>query len=293
MFIALQRTLALLIIMASLLLNGALFAQEVREPVSTNSEWEKPYPPFRIAGNLYYVGTYELACYLVTTPEGNILINTGLASSDSIILQNIRSLGFRPADTRILLTNQAHFDHLGAMASIKKSTGAQLWVDEKDGPVVADGGRSDFAFGGNNSLFAPVTPDRLLRDGDTIALGGTQIVMLHHPGHTKGSCSYLLTVKDEQDSYRVLIANLPTIVTDKPLDKIPAYPEISADLAHTLASMKQIKFDIWLAAHASQFGMHKKHKPGDRYDPSAFFDRAGYDHALTRLQEQYEKKIKQ
>src|SRR5678815_1816864 len=120
--------------------------QEVKEP-RTTTEWTTAYQPFRIVGNLYYVGTYDLACYLITTPEGNILINTGLAASESQIKSNIETLGFKFSDTRILLTTQAHYDHLGAMAAIKQSTGAQLMVDEKDADVVASGGSSDYELG--------------------------------------------------------------------------------------------------------------------------------------------------
>src|SRR5580765_4423308 len=101
-------------------------AQKVNEPKATNAEWSKPYQPFRIAGNLYYVGTYDLACYLITTTHGNILINTGLAASAAQIKNNIETLGFNFADTKILLTTQAHYDHMGAMAAMKKMTGAQL-----------------------------------------------------------------------------------------------------------------------------------------------------------------------
>ncbi|MDQ6844526.1 MAG: hypothetical protein M3Z92_09270 [Bacteroidota bacterium] len=135
-------------------------------------------------------------------------------------------------------------------------------------------------------------PDRLLHDGDTIHLGDMQIVMLHHPGHTKGSCSFLFTVKDDESAYRVLIANLPTIVTDKPFASLATYPEIVSDYAYTLKAMKKITFDIWLASHASQFKMHEKHKPGDAYNPSAFIDHDGYNAALRDLQKQYDEKIK-
>ena len=256
-------------------------------------EWEQAYQPFRIAGNLYYVGTYDLACYLITTPQGNILINTGLASSAKQIKKNIKALGFRFADTKILLNTQAHYDHMGAMAAIKKKTGAQLMLDEGDAVEARDGGSSDYALGGNGSTYEPVIPDRLLHDGDTIKLGGMQLVMLHHPGHTKGSCSFLFTVKDDQRSWKVFIANMPTIVTDKRFSDISSYPEIVKDYAGTFKAMKNISFDIWLASHASQFKMHTKHKPGDAYNPAAFIDQAGYDIALSDLQKQYDKKLQQ
>lgn len=267
-----------------------LSAQKVAEPRAPE-EWSRTYEPFRIAGNLYYVGTYDLACYLVTTSAGNILINTGLASSASQIRHNIEKLGFNFKDIKILLTTQAHYDHVGAMAEIKKLTGAALMVDEKDAPQVADGGISDYAMGIYGRTFRPVKPDRLLNDLDTITLGNMQLEMLHHPGHTKGSCSYLLSVKDNKKTYRVLIANLPSIIIDKKFSEETAYPDIARDYAYTLDHMKKLSFDIWVASHASQFNLHQKHHPGDAYNPEAFIDRKGYDAVLYDLQKDYDKKI--
>lgn len=274
------------------LITVPVWSQTVQEPKPMSESWNKPYEPFRIAGNLYYVGTYDLACYLITTPQGHILINTGLAASASQIEANVEKLGFRFSDIKILLTTQAHHDHMGAMAAIKKKTGAQMMVNEKDAPVMADGGVSDFAFGSVNPSFAPVKPDRLLHPNEVIQLGDMQLTMLHHPGHTKGSCSYLFTVADDQRSYRVLIANMPTIVVDGKLDEIESYPTIIDDLAATFQSMKDVTFDLWVASHASQFGLHTRRKPGDAYNPSAFMDRAAYDAALTKLEQSYRDKLK-
>ncbi|CAN5451098.1 subclass B3 metallo-beta-lactamase BJP-1 [soil metagenome] len=266
-------------------------AQKVKEP-RTTEEWTRSYQPFRIAGNLYYVGTYDLACYLIITTDGNMLINTGLAASAAQIKSNIETLGFKFSDIKILLTTQAHYDHMGAMAVIKKNTGAQLMVDEKDADVLASGGSSDYELGKYGVSFKPVKPDRLLHDGDTISLGNMRLIMLHHPGHTKGSCSYLFTVKDNEKNYRVLIANMPSVIVDKPFSYITAYPAIAADYAYTLAAMKNIQFDIWLASHASQFKLHDKHTPGDAYNPAAFIDQQGYDEVLSDLQKKYEEKLK-
>lgn len=190
-------------------------AQKVVEPsTKTHPEWSKPYPPFQIVGNLYYVGTADLACYLIVTPQGNILINTGLASSAQLIKENIKALGFKLSDTKILLTTQAHFDHLGAMAAIKKVTGAKMMVDYADAAVVADGGLSDYDLDGKVRVFEPVKVSRVLHNADIITLGGMKLTILHHPGHTKGSCSYLFGVNEKKRKYRVLIANIPTIVTN-------------------------------------------------------------------------------
>lgn len=281
------------ILLAVLVANSVFTApaQTVKEP-RVDSSWIKPYEPFRIAGNLYYVGTYDLACYLIVTKKGNILINTGLASSGPQIKKNIERLGFRFGDTKILLSTQAHYDHLGAMAYIKQATGAKLIVDEKDAAVLAAGGSTDYELGKYGVSFKPLKADRLLRNNQSIRLGEMNIVLLHHPGHMKGSCSFLFTVKDRIQSYKVLIANMPSIIVDQPFDSIKAYPSIAADYAYTFSAMKNIVFDIWLASHASQFNLHEKRKPGDAYNPAAFKDKAGYDEALADLQKQYEEKLR-
>ncbi|UOE47269.1 subclass B3 metallo-beta-lactamase [Mucilaginibacter sp. SMC90] len=284
-----KRTLFLLFFFCNALI---VEAQRVVEPsAEKRPEWIQPFPPFQIAGNLYYVGTADLGCYLITTSSGNILINTGLASSESQIIANIKTLGFDISDTKILLTTQAHFDHMGAMAAIKNLTKAKMMVDEGDAAVVADGGISDYDLKGDVCVFKPVKVDRILHNGDQIKLGNMKLTILHHPGHTKGSCSYLFDVKDNERSYRVLIANMPTIVTDKKFTDIPAYPNIAEDYAYTLKAMKHLKFDIWLASHGVQFDLTGKHKQGSPYDPLVFADKKSYYDAIDELQAEYDKKI--
>ncbi|MGC3946442.1 MAG: subclass B3 metallo-beta-lactamase [Chryseolinea sp.] len=287
----LKRILNNTLVIVILLSCGTMsLGQQVKEPTGGNPEWSKEYPPFRVAGNLYWVGTYDLGCYLIATSKGHILINTGLAGSFDVIKANVTALGFKFDDIRILLTTQAHFDHTGALAAIKKATGASMMVDEKDVPVMEDGGLTDYAFGGS-VMFAPVKVDRKLHDKEDITLGDMKVTLLHHPGHTKGSCSYLVDVKDEKKTYRVLIANMPSIVTDKHFDAIAEYPEIAKDYAYTLKALKSLTFDLWVASHASQFDLHKKRKAGDAYNPEVFRDRAGYDKSLAELQAAYDKKM--
>jgi metallo-beta-lactamase class B len=270
---------------------SAVLAQKLRPIPMDRKEWSEPGEPFRIAGNLYYVGTYDLGCYLITTPKGHILINTGLAASVPMIKKNIAEVGFKYSDIKILLTTQAHFDHVAGMAEVKKLTGAKMMVDAKDAKVLADGGASDYYFKGEDPVFVPVKADRLLNDHDTISLGGTKLELLHHPGHTKGSCSYLVTVKDEQKSYTVLIANIPTILDEDKLTGTPEYPEITKDYAYTFEAMKKIPFDLWVASHASQFDLHAKRKKGDAYNPAIFADRTLYDKQLSSLEATYHKKV--
>lgn len=268
-------------------------AQNITEPAGS-AEWSQPYPPFRIVGNVYYVGTYDLACYLITSDKGHILINTGLAASAELIRKNIETLGFKATDLRILTTTQAHYDHVGALAELKKLSGASMVADAGDAGVLVDGGTSDYELAAKyGRMFEPVKVDRLLKDQDVIELGGTKLTMLHHPGHTKGSCSFILDVKDDLKMYKVLIVNFPTIITARKLSRIPEYPGISKDIAATIGAQKKLTFDIWLAAHAGQYSLHSKHKPGDAYNPSAFVDRAGYDQQLKDVEAAYEKKLQQ
>lgn len=257
-------------------------------PVATaqsNPDWSKPYEPFRVAGNVYYVGTYDLACYLVVTPKGNILINQALGTTVDLLKRNIEKLGFRLGDTKILLISQAHFDHVGGLAKLKKMTGAKVMIDEADAPVVEDGGKTDFLYGGHGKLFDPVKVDRRLRDHDLIELGGTTLEFLHHPGHTKGSCSYLLTTRDEQREWRLLIANVPFALPEVRLPGMPTYTNIGTDLEQTIKSMRALKFDIWVAAHASQFGLHTVRKEGDAYNPSVFGNRMTYLQTMDQMEE--------
>jgi len=254
-------------------------------------EWVQDFPPFRLVGNVYYVGSYDLACYLITTPAGNILINTGLPGSDTMIRKHIEALGFKFKDVKILLATHAHFDHVGAMAAIQHQTKAKLFIEAGDAPVLADGGNSDFLFGGKGPMFYPVKADGLLHDHDTVRLGGMEIVVLHHPGHTKGASSFIFTVHDDQHSYRVLIANIPSILDQTKFPGMPAYPNVMKDYSYTLDTMPKLKFDLWFASHAGQFDLHKKHQPGDPYNPMAFSDRAGYDAVISDQQKTFSKRV--
>jgi metallo-beta-lactamase class B len=266
-------------------------AQSNKVP-NTDPDWTKPYAPFRIAGDLYYVGTYDLACYLIVTSEGNMLINTGLEESVSMIHANIEKLGFKYSDTKILLTTQAHFDHVAGMAQIKNETGARMMVQEGDAQVLTDGGKSDFLFGGS-STFPPVLPDHILHDGDTITLGKTKVVALHHPGHTKGSSSFMVDVKDEDRSWRVLIVNIPSILPQTHVTGMATYPNVGKDYANTFESLFKLQFDLWVASHASQFRLHDKRKPGDGYEPKVFSDRPGYEASINTIKREYNKRLKE
>lgn len=268
----------------------AAFAQQAPD----NPDWHRPFPPFRIVGNVYWVGTYDLSSYLITTPEGNILINTGMPDSVPMILAGVEKLGFKFSDIKIITSTHAHIDHAAGLAEIKRLTGAKMYMEEADVPVLETGGKGDFRFGDDAPMrFEPVQVDRKLKDGDKIALGGTELVVHHHPGHTKGATSFSLNVQENGRNYRVLIANMGSINPGVKVSGMPKYPTITQDYARTFHDQKEMQIDIWLASHASQFDLHKKYQPGDPYNPDRFVDPQGFQAAVARLEKIYRDQLEQ
>ncbi len=237
-------------------------------------------------GNLYAVGTYDLGVFLITSEQGHILINTALEDSAPVIRRNIESVGFWLEDVKILLTMQAHWDHTAALAEIKQISGAQMWATAGDAPVLRDGGFSDPHFGGKVS-FKPVQVDKILADGEVIELGATRLTVVQSPGHTAGSVSYTIKVREGGRDYDVVIANMGTINAGKRLVVNPTYPGVAEDFAETFLKQKALDIDIWVAAHGSQYGLHSKYKPGQAYSPETFVDPEGFLAAVERLENLY------
>lgn len=251
-------------------------------------EWTKPFPPFRMIGNIYWVGSYDLSTYLITTPQGNILINTGVGDTAQQIKKSVERLGFKLADTKILTATHGHFDHTSGLAELKRMTGAKLIVPELDRELFESGGRTDFRFGDTpGAHFAPVKADGTFKDGETISLGGTMLVAHHHPGHTKGSTSFAIDVMENGKAYRVIIANMGTINPGVRVSGMPNYLNITEDYARTFRAQKEMKTDVWLASHASQFRMHEKYKPGAPYSPDRFVDPQGFLDSVKQLERTY------
>ena len=248
--------------------------------------WTQPFPGHRVIGNLYAVGTYDLGVFLVTSAKGHFLINTGLEDSTPLIRENIESLGFQLEDVKILLTMQAHWDHTAALAESKKTTGAEMWATAGDAPVLEDGGFSDAHFGGKVS-FKPLKVDRIVKDGEVIELGDTQLTVVETRGHTAGSVSYAMKVSEGGRGYDVVIANMATINAGKRLVVNPTYPGVAEDFAETFRKQKALPVDVWVAAHGSQYGLHKKYKAGQAYSAEAFVDPEGYRAAVGSYEKLY------
>ena len=256
-------------------------------PLTAQREgWTKPFPGHRVLGNLYAVGSYDLGVFLITTGKGHILINTGVEESTAMIRENIESVGFRMEDIEILLTMQSHWDHTAALAEIKEITGAEMWATAADARVLADGGFSDPHFGGKET-FKPIGVDRIIKDGEVIKLGKTRLTVVETPGHTEGSSSYTMEVREGGRDYDVAIANMGTINKGKKLWVDPTYPGVAEDFAETFRKQKALKVDVWVSAHAGMYAMHEKYKAGQAYSPDTFVDPEGYLAAIEHYEKLY------
>lgn len=255
-------------------------------------EWSRPTEPFRIVGNVYWVGTYDLSSYLITSPDGHIVINTGLPDSVAQIRANIEKLGFRIADVKILTATHAHWDHVAGLAALKKLTGASVYMSAPDADVLESGGKTDFRWGKDpQSWFDPVAVERRLKDGETITLGANALTMHLHAGHSKGSSSFTFTVRDGAKDYRVGIINMGSINPGVKVSGMPGFPDIGDAYARTFAAQKAMVLDVFLSSHASQFGLHRKRKPGDAYNPDRFVDPKGLRSAVDELEATFRKQL--
>lgn len=262
------------ITVAALIL-GALVATRARADTPP-PDWLEPFPPFRIADNLYYVGSNGLASYLVTTPKGHILINSDLEASVPLLQASVTKLGFKFSDVKILLISHAHWDHDAGSAAIKKLTGASYMVMDADVPVVESGGKADFHYGDPDKLYPPAKVDRVLHDGEEVKLGGTTLVAHLTPGHTKGCTTWTMKLKEGGKTLDAVIVGSPNVNPGYKLVGNAKYPKIADDYARMFRVLAQLPCDLFLGAHGAYFGLPDKYaklKPGAA---NPFIDPDGY-----------------
>ena len=254
--------------------------------------WTRPFPPFRIAGNLYYVGSEDLAAYLVATPKGLILINSNLASSPPLIRKSIEQLGFNLNDITILLISHAHFDHCSGSAEILRITHAKYEVMAGDVSVVQSGGKSDFQYGSNPSMHFPATHvDRILHDGDTVSLGGTTLTAHLTAGHTRGTTTWTMNVVEGGHVLHVVIVGSPNVNPGYKLVGNRVYPQIAADYRHEFQILPKLPCDIFLGAHGAYFGLKEKYARWKNGDKNAFVDPAGYQAYIADRKQAFEAEL--
>lgn len=244
---------------------------------TAQDDWTQPFPAFRIAGNLYYVGSKGLANYLITTPQGHILINSDLEANVPLIRASIESLGFKFTDVKILLISHAYYDHNAGSEMIKKLTGAKYMVMETDVPVVESGGKSDFQYGNDSTmLYPPTKVDRVLRDGDEVKLGDELLTARLTPGHTRGCTTWTMKVKENGKTRDVVIIGSPNVNPGYKLVGNSVYPGIAEDFEKTFKVLKSLPCDYFLGAHGSYFDLETKYVQLKAGVATAFIDPDGY-----------------
>ena len=258
------------------------------DPVSRS--WNQPVEPFRIFRNIYYVGASDITAYLIATPKGHILIDGGFAETAPMILENVKKLGFDKHDIRILLNSHAHYDHAGGLAAIRLATGAILIASEGDAALLARGGKDDPQFG-DAFPFPPVTPDKLARDGDRVAWGGSILTAHITPGHTRGCTTWTMKVREKGRVYDVVFVGSPSVPPQYKLVGNPRYPDAVDDYRRTFATLKSLPCDIFLGAHGNFFDLAAKMKRiGEK--PNPFIDPKGYKKFVGEMEQAFEERVK-
>jgi len=246
------------------------------------------FPAHRVIGNVYYVGSRELASYLITTPQGHILINSGMETSVPQIQASVASLGFRFADIKILLDSHAHLDHVAGNLRVRQLTGAKVMVMRGDQGIVSSGGKGDFQY----SMRWPACPvDRVLSDGDVVTLGDVRLVAHLTPGHTRGCTTWTLVVNDNGKPLNVVIVGSPNVNPGYRLVGNTVYPQIADDFARTFRVLRALPCDVFLGAHGSYYGMPEKYERIGKGSANPFLDPAGYQAYVAGTEKAFREKL--
>jgi metallo-beta-lactamase class B len=266
--------LALLVVTAGI---GAAFSAQL-----AGQEFLVPFPAHHVMGNIYFVGSKALGIYLITTPQGHILVNAGLEDSVPGIQDSVAKLGFKFSDIKILLISHAHFDHDGGAARIKELSGAQYMVMDADVPVVESGGKEDFFYGQMKDMrYPPAKVDRVLHDGDTVTLGDTVLTAHLTAGHTKGCTTWTMKVQDGGKRYDVVIVGSPNVNDGYKLVNNAAYSQIAADYERMFQVLRSLHCDVFLGAHGGYYEMEAKYARIKDGDVNPFIDPEGYKNYVS------------
>lgn len=268
-------------VLAAILLAAAAVAGA--QPVEIPKSWTARVPAFRIIDNIHYVGTADLASYLITTRDGHILLDTGLEGHGDAVVAGIRQLGYEPTQVRLLLTTQAHFDHVGGHARLARLSGARVLASAEDKPVLEGGGRGDYHFG-PRYYFPRVKVDRVVHDGDVVSLGGRSLTARITPGHTKGTTTWTTVAWDRNGRMRRVVFLGSTAVNEgvRLIDNFE-YPQIASDFARSFRIQAALPCEVFLAAHMSTFrGLEKAEAARAGGSEDAFIDPEGCRSAIER-----------
>jgi glyoxylase-like metal-dependent hydrolase (beta-lactamase superfamily II) len=255
---------------------------------------DEPFPAHRVIGNTYYVGSKALAVYLITTPEGHILINSGFEETVPLIRDSVEKLGFKMRDVKIILASHAHADHVGGHARLQELTGAKVYAMRGDVEVIASGGLGQYLYA--DSRWKPCPVDRVLEHGDKVKLGGTTLTAHLTPGHTRGCTTWTWRVADGGKEYDVVVIGSPNVNPGYRLVGNKQYPHIADDFAKTFEVLKALPCDVFLGAHGEYYGMIPKYdrlKATEKSDKNPFIDPDGYRTYVAQKEKAFRKTLAQ
>ncbi len=257
------------------------------------ADYTVPFPAHKVIGNIYFVGTRDQAVYLIATPAGNILVNSGPQDTVPLTKKSIADLGLKYADIKLLLISHAHFDHDAGSAAIIKDTGAKYDVMDADVPVVESGGKADPAYGGQGGVhdYPAVKVDRVLHDGDTVSLGGVTLTAHKTAGHTPGCTTWTLPVTDNGKTLNVVIVGSPNVNPGYVLVGNKKYPGIAQDYEKTFQVLTALKADVFLGAHGDYYGMGAKYAKLKAGGANPFIDPAGYKAYVANRKQAFETEL--
>ncbi len=251
--------------------------------------WNEPAEPLRIVGNIYFVGTNQLAMFLIVTPAGHILIDSGFEQSVPLIQDSVRRLGFRFEDIKILLSSHAHPDHVGGDARVKELTGARLLATAPDAAMIEAGGGGPLAL---DMTWRPAKVDGILSDGDKVELGGTVLVAHRTGGHTPGATTWTTVVQEDGQRLAVVFFSSATLFEETALRNNPDYPGIVDDFERSYAFWRSVPCDVFLGPHGDFFQLDEKRermKRGER--PNPFIDREGWKRLIAAQEANFRRRL--
>ena len=268
-----------------------LFANSFAQKNEQDREWNQPVEPFKIIGNIYYVGASDITSYLITTPKGHILIDSGFPETVPQIKANIGKLGFQLEDVKYILNSHAHYDHSGGIAELKRLTKkAKFLASEADVPLLKRGGLDDPNFG-DKYPFEAVTPDAVFTDGKKVRLGGMSLKANITAGHTRGCTSWTTTVRENKINYNVIFVCSITAPGYNLIDN-PKYPNIIGDYNATFERLKKTPVDVFLASHGNAYDLEEKILKLKAGAQNPFVDRDGYRAYLERSEEAFREQVR-
>jgi metallo-beta-lactamase class B len=253
------------------------------------ADWYEPFPAHKIVGNVYYVGSKDLATYLITTSDGHILINSGFERTVPLIQKSVEALGFKMTDVKILLASHAHSDHVAGFAALQKATGAKVYIMRGDDQVISSGGKGQYMY--TTDRWEPCKVDHVLKDQEEVKIGGVTLIARSTPGHTRGCTTWAWRAEEGGKKYDVVVIGSPNVNPGFQLVNNKDYPEIAADFAKTFEVLKSLPCDVFLGAHGGYYGMIEKYQLMKKGKADAFVNPDGYKEYVAQKERAYRKTL--